>query len=136
MLLRKPESDQEMTLTIDTEGEGLSMLLKDYQEEALRYIWSLEEGDRASSRRVWNAVNERLPAGNSISRASIINFLNSMVEEGVLDYEETTGKGGHRRMYFAKFDEKGFKKYITETVLESMMRDWPEETKEVISEFK
>ncbi|MFP3951419.1 MAG: BlaI/MecI/CopY family transcriptional regulator [Candidatus Bathyarchaeia archaeon] len=112
------------------------MLLKDYQEEALRYVWSLEEGEGASSRQVWNAVNERLPAGSSISRASIINFLNSMVEEGVLTYTETTGKGGHRRIYSAKLDEEGFKKYIAETVLENMMRDWPEETKEVINEFK
>jgi hypothetical protein len=121
-----------MALTIDTSGAGLSMVLKDYQEEALRYIWSLN-GDGASSRDVWNNVNERLKGYKTISRASIINFLNSMVEEGVLTFSEITGKGGHRRIYYAKLDEIGFKKFIAETVLKNLMRDWPEETKEVIA---
>jgi predicted transcriptional regulator len=123
-----------MTLTIDTSGEGLSMLLKDYQEKALRYIWE-QGGEGSSSREVWQAVNDRLEGSKSISRASIINFLNSMVDEGVLTYQETTGKGGHRRIYFAKLDEEDFKKYVAETVLENLMRDWPEETKEVIEKI-
>jgi len=32
---------------------------------------------------------------DSKSRASLIFFLNDMVEEGVLEYEEKTGKGGY-----------------------------------------
>jgi len=52
----------------------------------VRFIW--EVGDRgAISRGVWTRVNERL-VGKTISRASIINFLNAMVDEGVLDYHE------------------------------------------------
>jgi predicted transcriptional regulator len=124
-----------MTLTIDTAGEGLSMILKDYQETALHYIWD-QNGEGSSSREVWQAVNERLGASKSISRASIINFLNSMVDEGVLSFTETTGKGGHRRIYYAHLDEDEFKKYVAETVLNNLLRDWPEETKEVISKIK
>ncbi len=122
-----------MTLTIDTAGEGLAMVLKDYQEEALRFVWG-REGEGVSSREVWVHVNEALKGKRTISRASIINFLNAMVDEGVLDYTETTGKGGHRRIYSTRLDEEAYKKYVAESVLKSLLRDFPRETKEVIEE--
>jgi len=93
-----------MPLKIDTAEEGLRMILKDYQEAALRYLWRLD-GEGASSREVWEQVNKDLPDGQSISRASIINFLNAMVDDGALNYIETTGKGGHRRIYSMRYDE-------------------------------
>ena len=124
-----------MTLTIDTSGEGLAMVLKDYQELALRYLWRLDGGG-ASSRDVWVQVNDELESRRSISRASIINFLNSMVDEGVLTYTETTGKGGHRRIYAAHYNEEEYKQYIARTVLANLLRDFPEETKVVLQQVK
>jgi predicted transcriptional regulator len=123
-----------MTLTIDTSSKGLAMVLKDYQEEALKYIWRLK-GQGASSRDVWVQVNEDLKGLKTISRASIINFLNAMVDEGVLNYTEITGKGGHRRIYSAKYDEAGFKQYVAETVLRNLTRDFPEEAKMALQKF-
>jgi predicted transcriptional regulator len=126
---------EELTLTIDTAGKGLAMVLKDYQEVALRYLWRLD-GEGASSRDVWMQVNEDLKGKRTISRASIINFLNSMVDEGVLNYTETTGKGGHRRIYSAKFDEAEFKQYVAKVVLKNLMRDFPEETRKALQQVK
>ena len=123
-----------MTLTIDTAGEGLAMVLKDYQEEALKYIWRLN-GDGASSRDVWVQVNKDLEGKRTISRASIINFLNSMVDEGVLNFIEITGKGGHRRIYSAKYDEAEFKQFVAETALKNLMRDFPDETRKVLQKI-
>ena len=122
-----------MPITVDTSGEGLAMVLKDYQEVALRYLWRLDGGG-ASSRDVWVQVNEDLMGKRTISRASIINFLNSMVDEGVLNYTEITGKGGHRRIYSAKYSEAGFKQYIAKIVLGNLLRDFPEETRKAIKE--
>ncbi len=34
------------------------------------------------------------------SRASVILFLNDMVDEGILEYEEKTGKGRYHRVYY------------------------------------
>jgi hypothetical protein len=65
-----------------------------------------------------------------VSRASIINFLNDMVDNNVLDYKEESGKGGYHRVYFPKLDNSGYKKYIARTVIESLWRDFPEETLE------
>jgi predicted transcriptional regulator len=120
-----------MPLKIDASEEGLRMIIKDYQEAALRYIWRLG-GEGTSSRDVWTQVNEELKGERTISRASIINFLNAMVDDGMLNYTETTGKGGHRRIYSMKYDEAGFKEYVARQVIGSLLRDFPEETKKAI----
>lgn len=118
----------------DPEKSGLRKTLREYEELALRYIWSVgEEG--AGSGNTWNAVNERLGEDNRISRASIIFFLNRMVDQGVLNFRDATGKGGHHRIYYPKLDERGYKMYIVETLYESVARDFPDVTKEVLSKI-
>ena len=124
----------DMTLTFDPAGEGLAKVLRDYQIEALRIVWT--KGDEgAISKEVWLHVNKVLLGIRTISRASIINFLNAMVDEGVLNYENETCKGGTRRIYTPKLDERGFKKHIANTVLKSLIKDFPEETKETLREL-
>ncbi len=121
-------------LKIDPSKIGLRKTLREYEELGLRYVWEIgEEG--ANSGRVWRNVNERLGEGKTISRASIINFLNRMVDQGVLSWRDATGKGGHHRIYVTKLDEVEYKKYILRTVVQSMMTDFPQQTKEVLSEY-
>jgi predicted transcriptional regulator len=79
-------------------------------------------------------VNQALH-GETISRASIINFLEAMRKMGVISGEEKTGKGGHHWVYFPKLDETGFKKYIVEKMLEILMRDFPDETRQIIKKL-
>ncbi len=134
-LQKRAVGDKKLALTIDTSSEGLAMVLKDYQEVALQYLWRLD-GDGASSRDVWMQVNEDLQGKRTISRASIINFLNSMVDESVLNYTETTGKGGHRRIYSAKYNEAEFKEYVAKVVLKNLLRDFPEETRRALKAVK
>ncbi len=121
-----------MTIVIDPSKTGLEKVLRDYQIEALRIIWS--SNDRGlTSREVYQAVNKVLDS-ETISRASIINFLNDMCDEGVLKYEEETCKGGTRRKYFTGLDELGFRKYIAKVVFTSLMKDFPEQTREALNE--
>ena len=87
-----------------------------------------------TSREVYEATNNKLGGGKSVSRASIINFLNAMCDEDILDFEEETCKGGMRRKYRKGLDEKGFKKHIASDVLSSLMNDFPEETLAAIKE--
>ncbi len=123
-----------LNFILDPTASGLSKALRDYQQEALRFIWK-SEGKGLTSRMVHSNVKERLDGGKSISRASIINFLNAMVDEGVLDYVEETAKGGSRRVYSAKFDEAGFKRSLVESFISSLMKDFPLETRGVIKEY-
>ena len=119
----------------DHEKEGLGKTLKEYEEVSLRYVWSLgEEG--VGSGKTWMAVNAVLGPDKSMSRASVIFFLNRMVDQKVLDYRTATGKGGHHRVYYPLLDERGYKKHILKTIVESLMRDFPKETREVLRELK
>ena len=122
-----------MTLVIDPSRNGLEKVLRDYQIEAMKLIWA-HNGEGMTSREVYDATNVKLGGGKSVSRASIINFLNAMCDEGILDYEEETCKGGMRRKYKKGLDEKGFKKFIASEVLISMMNDFPNETIAAIKE--
>ena len=115
-----------MPLVIDPTKDGFEKVLREYQIEALKLIWA-DKGDGMTSREVYIAVNDVLEA-RSVSRASIINFLNAMCDEGVLDFEEETCKGGMRRKYSTGLDESGFKVHIAEMVLKSLVVDFPDET--------
>jgi predicted transcriptional regulator len=118
----------------DHEKEGLGKTLKKYEEVALRYVWSMgEEG--VGSGKTWTITNERLEQGKTVSRASVIFFLNRMVDQGVLNYRTATGKGGHHRVYYPVLDEKAYKKHILKTIVESLLRDFPEETREALEEL-
>jgi hypothetical protein len=120
-----------MGIVFDTREDGFRTVVKDYQEMALRFVWGSGEGG-FSSREAWLNVNKELGGSGSISRASIINFLNAMVDEGALSYTETTGKGGHRRIYSPPLDEEGFKRYVTKNVIAKLFETWPDATKEAI----
>lgn len=117
-------------MIIDPSKDGLEKVLRDYQIEALKLIWG-NTGEGLTSREVYEAVNKKL-GGRGVSRASIINFLNAMCDDGVLDFEEETCKGGMRRKYSKGLDESGFKRYIASTVLDSLMKDFPDQTVEAI----
>ena len=112
-----------MKVTIDlAQDPNFGLVLKGYQEVAMKHLWESKTGQ--SSRDVWVAVNDRLgveaSSRNAISRASIINFLNAMCGEGILDYTEKTGKGGHRRIYSAALDQGEFWRLIAKVTKEKM----------------
>ena len=102
-----------MSLSMDTSQEGLDMFFKDYQVKALKALWTSNEG--MSSRQVWDAVG-----ADSISRASIINFLNDCLENDLLEANYITGKGGHRGIYRPKRDEAGTKEYLKRVFKEKL----------------
>jgi Fe2+ or Zn2+ uptake regulation protein len=107
---------KEMDLVVDLSETGLEMFFKPYQIASLDLLWNSDE--HLSSREVWEKVNEVLPG--TISRASIINFLNASVDNGLLDYVETTGKGGYRRLYASKLSKTETSKYLTEIVAQRL----------------
>ena len=105
-----------MDLTLDLTETGLAMFFRPYQIASLDLLWSSSEN--LSSREVWEKVNQAIPG--TISRASIINFLNASVENGLLDYVETTGKGGYRRLYVSKLSKDDTAKYLSKIVKDQL----------------
>ena len=118
----------------DPSQPGLRKILKEHEELALRYFWD-ENAEDVSSKDVWTYVKEKLGEGGTISRSTIIQFLKAMDELGILESREVTGKGGHYPKYTAKMDEKEFQRRIARTIIESLMRDFPWITTEVLKEF-
>ncbi len=116
----------------DLSKTGLRKILREYEELALRYMWEVGE-DGTKSRLVWERVNEELGEGKSISRASIINRL---VDQGILGYRDATGLGGYHRIYYPLMDESGCATFLVKMMIESMVRDFPEESRVVLDEFK
>jgi len=113
----------------DTSKIGLEAVLRAWQLKALQVLWRSPEG--AKSVIVWEKVNKMLDR-ESISRASIINFLEAMREMSILSGVEATGKGGYHWVYSPAMDEAGFKQFIAETLLQKIMSEFPEETREAI----
>ena len=106
--------------SFDPSKTGLRETLREYEELALRFIW--EKGELgAGSGITWKAVNERLGEGKTISRASIILFLNKMVDQGVFSWRVASGKGGYRKIYNPELDEMGYRKYLARTIVQSLM---------------
>jgi len=110
----------------DLSQTGYKAVLKDWQLKAMQAVWNSLEG--VNSRAVWEKTNQMLDE-ESISRASVINFLEAMREMGVLEAEDRTGKGGHQYVYRMGMDESQFKLYIAQTLIKNLLRDFPEETK-------
>jgi predicted transcriptional regulator len=102
----------------DSKKQGLATVFFDYEIETLRLLWS-KSGEFLTSRQVWQHVSEKM----SISRASIINSLNRMVKMGVLDYNEVTGKGGHRGLYSAAKGEGELRERIADELSHSIKKN-------------
>ena len=105
-----------MDLVMDLSKTGLEMFFKPYQVIALNILWRSSEP--LSSRQVWNTANNEMT--ETISRASIINFLNAAVELGLLNFIETTGKGGYRRLYSSNLSRFKIKSFLSKTVTEHL----------------
>ncbi len=121
-----------MTLIFNPEKKGLTKILRDYQQEALKSLWKNSEKG-LTSREVHEYVSRKIDG--SISRASIINFLKVMADEGVLDYEMHPGKGGMRPIYTPRMNESEFKIHVAQTIIASLVKDFPEETKIAFSQL-
>ena len=94
---------------IDVNETGLEMLFKPWQIPIVELLM----GDRYTianplrSREAWIYANDQLPEGKTISRASVIFFLQDLAEAGWLNVGKRTGKGGHHEVYHkaAPFDQ-------------------------------
>lgn len=121
----------EPDMKFDIEQEGLLTLFKPYQAALLERLWEINESARVGMNS-GEAHRFLLEGPDKKSRASVIFFLNDMVEEGVLDYEERTGKGGHHRVYYPKMDRDGFATYVTEKITAKLQEIFPKTLKATI----
>jgi len=106
-------------MKFDISKEGLLTLFKPYQAALLEHIWKLNNPSTTgiTSGQAHKFLQDH---PDNKSRASVIFFLNDMVEEGVLTYEEESGKGGYHRVYYPKMDRKQFNEHMTKTITDKL----------------
>ena len=113
-------------LIIDLGEEGFRKIFQPYQEIVWRILWNSPQ-QSFSTKDMWARVNRELNP-ISISRASIINFMQDMAGRGLLIQEMETCKGGMRGIYTPRLSEEELKKHVVKTVLDCLIRDFPKET--------
>ena len=84
-------------MIFDTSEKGLLTLFKPYQAALLEHIWELNNPGRTgiTSGQAHQFLQQNNDPEIRKSRAAVIFFLNDMVDDGILDYEEKSGKGGY-----------------------------------------
>ncbi len=120
-----------MPLSMDLSANGFEMFFKPWQVVAIKYLISIRPKG-ANSREVYVHVSSKM----EISRASIINFLNALVDDSVLEYTETTGKGGHHRIYSIPYSESEFKQFLAEQFLAKLRAEYSEETERALKKYQ
>ncbi len=101
-------------LRIDLKESGLPMLFKPYEHYLLTHIWeTVDEEHPTGSGKAHQFV---LTTDDKKSRASVIFFLNDMVDEGLLGWHDATGKGGHHRLYYPLMTEAQFWEHVARHV--------------------
>ena len=111
-------------MIFDTSEKGLLTLFRPYQAALLEHIWELNNPERTGVKS-GQAYEFLKGHPDSKSRASMILFLNEMVEEGVLEYEERTGKGGYHRVYYPKMNREQFTQHVVKTITKKLTEVFP-----------
>ncbi len=112
-------------MKLDTTKSGLDSLFKPYQGLLLEHIWSLNENEKVAVGS-GRAHVYLLGTSEAKSRASVIFFLNDMVDEGVLGFDDKTGKGGHHRLYYPKMSRAQFAEHAVTQIVGGVAKAFPE----------
>ena len=90
-------------MKLDLEQDGLEIIFKPWQVPLMETLFI--EKTTLTSRQAHDLLMKK---GIKISRASVIYFLQGMVQEGWLDEEFDTGKGGYHSIFSSSFTARDF----------------------------
>lgn len=112
-----------MKVNVDLSKKGLAMFYRPYEVIGWDVVWNSPEA--MGSGAVWektNAIMAQSGPGEkkTISRASVIFFLNRQVDLGLMAWKDETGKGGHHRLYSPLVDLKGLTLQISRVMSEKV----------------
>ena len=120
------------SIQYDASKKGLEAIFRPWQIVVIDTIHGNSMG--MNSRAVTLEVNKKL-SQNSISRASIINFLEYLRDLGILHGEDETGKGGHHWVYSPGMGDSQYKQFIVDMILKRITEEFPAEMKSAIKKL-
>ncbi len=110
--------------------DSLSAIFKDWQVKALACIPN-DHGEPVGTKYVWEQTNNHLQkesdnAVQSISRASVINFLEKLHEMDLIVGVLCTGKGGKRYNYKYHSNRDLFNEQVSAKLIGSLVEEYPD----------
>ena len=133
ILLKKMGNSPSMkSIQYDVTKMGLDAIFRPWQVVVLDTIHGSSTG--MNSKTVTTEVNKKL-GQNSISRASIINFLEYLRELGILHGEDETGKGGHHWVYSPGMGDPQYKQFIVDLMLTRITDEFPSELESALEKL-
>jgi Fe2+ or Zn2+ uptake regulation protein len=107
---------------IDTEQDGISVVMQPYKWEAILFLLDKETPQRTID--VFNHVDFK---GHHISKASVYNFLEKLFEYGYINKEHGLGKGGAHKLYSKKLTYQEIIQTITIDTLKAIQTAFPKD---------
>lgn len=117
-------------MKLDTDKNGLEALFRSWQVPLVEELFKRT----LTSREAYDVLEDLgVKAGKkeygSVSRASVINLLNYLVDAGLLDFDLKTGKGGHHRIYKMTLTRKEFAHKTIDLFVDKLIEVFPKESK-------
>ena len=101
---------------LDAGQKGSRIIFKDYHKAIVDIL--NEDPEKAwGSGLMWHELKKR---GIKISRASVIFYLNFLVDDGLATFKDVTGKGGHHKLYQITVSWGEVQKHIAIKVIEKL----------------
>lgn len=115
-------------MQLDTDQKGLSVLFKEWQVPLVEKLFraSLTSRDAHEFLAENDVRTSKGLTHNSVSRASVINFLNDLVNQDLLEYDAESGKGGYHRIYKMALTREEFAHRITGQFVDKLLEAFPE----------
>lgn len=109
-------------MKLDTQKPGLYALFKPYKVALLKHLYAVttpENDYGVSSGYLWKwlEVNAERLGIEKRSQASVINGMKDLVDQGILKFSETTGKGGYRRLYSVAMTHGEFEDHFNDELI-------------------
>ena len=121
-------------MKLNTSKEDLDTIMRDY-EAAIVYFF-LDETEqkpdfKMGSGGVWLWLETQQEELHK-SRASVIFSLNRRVDDGIMDWEDETGKGGHHRLYKLAVDREGIHDLIVTEIIDCLDHNFGDALKRAV----
>lgn len=99
--------------TLTTSKKGSIALLQDYKKELINKLLEIDEpiGSGKLHLHLVEVMKDEHP-----SRASVIFFMNHLVDYKYASFKDVTGKGGHHRKYYTKLRKEDFIEKIRQDI--------------------
>lgn len=113
-------------MRLDTSKPGLHALFKPYKAALLQRLFEVTKHDTHDnaqpSGRLWEWLNENAEklGVKKMSRAAVIFALNDMVDQGILKWDDRTGKGGHHKIYSVAMTPEDFEGVVNAKILRKL----------------